>query len=199
MTFRPADLVRLRRAGLTFVALALLGAGAAGFGWRQADIEREGYRRLLAEQRELSERSRADADFADIAADAERYRELTARGHIGPERRLDWMDRIAELRHTRRLFEFRYEFAPQRALDERPQDNGSAGFTFMASTMKLQMPLLHEDDLLGFLDDLARSVPALLQVRECRIGHFPQAAGSGPAPRLTADCSVDWITLRQNT
>lgn len=201
MTFGPVDLVRLRRAGLRFVALALLGAAAAGFGYRLADIEGEGHRRVLAEQRELAERGRADVDFADIAADVERYRELVARGHIGPERRLDWMERIAEVRQARRLFEFRYEFAPQRALGELPQGKVADGFEFMASAMKLQMPLLHEDDLLGFLDDLARTVPALLQVRECRIGRLAQGAASiaGPAPRLTADCSIDWITLRQKT
>jgi len=201
MTFGPADLVRLRRAGLLCVALALLGAAAAGFGCRQADIEREGHRHVLAEQRELSERSRAGAEFADIAVDAERYRALVARGHIGPERRLDWMERIAEVQQARRLFDFRYEFAPQQALGETPQGNITGGFQFVSSTMKLQMQMLHEDDLLGFLDDLAHTVPALLQARECRIGRFMQGAtaATGPAPRLTADCSIDWITLQHKT
>jgi hypothetical protein len=68
----------------------------------------------------------------------------------------------------------------------------------MASTMKLRMDLLHENDLLGFLDDLASSVPALLLVRACsleRLMHEP-ASGGTPA-RLGAECTIDWVTLKE--
>jgi hypothetical protein len=69
----------------------------------------------------------------------------------------------------------------------------------MSSSMKVQMQLLHEDDLLGFLADLRTGVRALLVVRRCDVERLAPQAGSDRATRaqLKADCEIDWITLRE--
>jgi hypothetical protein len=67
----------------------------------------------------------------------------------------------------------------------------------MSSTMNLQMPLLHENDLLGFLADLRRNVHAHLMVRDCAIERGAQAQERCVAAQLRAVCTIDWITLRE--
>lgn len=193
-----AGLLRLRPAMLQLAAFALLGGAVAALGCRQAKLERDRHERLLVERRDVAERlATVDRDVADIAARAERYRQLGARGQLGPERRLEWTEHIAAVRRARHLFDARYEFAPQRPLEATTPVQATAGFEFAASAMKLQMPLLHEGDLVSFLGDLGDLAPALLRVRECRLERLPaDHGGDGPAPRLMASCRIDWITVR---
>ena len=63
-----------------------------------------------------------------------------------------------------------YEFAPQHALDKAPA--GVLGL--YASTMKLQVRLLHEEDLTRLLGDLRRQARALIQVRRCVVARLPR-------------------------
>lgn len=178
--------------------MALIGVSAAAFGYRKAQLERDRQAHLLDEHKAVAERlATVDGDVVDLMARAERYRQLDEHGRFGPERRLEWTERIAAVRETRRLFEIHYEFAAQRPLEAAPPLQANAGAEFVASTMELQMPLLHEGDLVAFLGDLAEAAPALLRVRECRLERTSaEHGGEGPAPRLAASCRIDWITLR---
>lgn len=134
----------------------------------------------------------ANADEAAIRGRIERFRDLEARGVVGPERRVDWIERIEEVRRARRLLDVRYEFSPQTALDKGVDDISTSGYRFMSSTMQLHMQLLHEEDLFVFLSDLAATVPALLRTRDCVV----ERTGSAPG-RLRAQCILDWITLQK--
>lgn len=184
----------LRPAILKFATLALIGATATTLGWRQALLERDLRERLHAERRVLDARLAAtDRDLAELAARAERYRRLDARGLLGAERRLDWIDLITAVRVARQLFDVDYDFAAQRPLEATPSPSVAA----VASTMKLRMPLLHEGDLIAILEDLAERAPALLQIRECRLERVAaEPHDTGPAARLAASCRIDWITLQ---
>lgn len=154
---------------------------------RQAQTEREEARARLA---------RAHEDEREIAAKIARYQEILALGRTQPERRLEWVEMLDEIKKARRLIDLDYEIAPQRLLD--PQKPVSGGFEFHTSPMKLTLPLLHEEDLLGLLADLARQSEALVSVRSCRI----ERASGETAQRgalLTADCELDWITLQEKS
>ena len=65
--------------------------------------------------------------------------------------------------------------------------------------MQMRMKLLHEEDLLNFLADLRASAQAYLRVRRCDVERLPKAAGEsrGIPPQLGADCTIDWITIRE--
>jgi hypothetical protein len=90
----------------------------------------------------------------------------------------------------------RYEFAPRRALDG---EGAEQRFGLNASAMSLQARLLHEEDLVWLLDDLARRAPALIQPRRCDVSRLPPANATGALRDglLSADCLIDWITLRE--
>ena len=68
----------------------------------------------------------------------------------------------------------------------------------MTSQMRLQLQLLHEGELLPFLADLRDAVQALVQVRACTIERLGSGSPNrGNNAQLTADCTLEWITLRE--
>jgi hypothetical protein len=119
--------------------------------------------------------------------------DLIARGVIGPERRLDWIDRLAQLAQAHDLASLEYELAPQQPAGIESLPLATGRYEFLASRMKLKLGLLHEQQLLDFLDDLARPDAAMLRLRACRIERIADRPADA---RLAADCTVDWITLR---
>ena len=139
---------------------------------------------------------RARDEEQELRATTARYQALAQRGVIGDERRLDWVEQIRRIRETRKLFDLQYEIAPQQ-----PLDAGVPGgpYIFMASPMRLTMQLLHEEDLLGFLDDLSAQAPAYLRTRRCAVDRLPPppVPPTGAAPQLRAECELDWITIRK--
>lgn len=195
----------LRRIGwsLAFLAMcSLLGAAvvvgakqalrSAQAAAKQAEAERNDIRGKLARARE------EEQEIRDKIA---RYQEMLARGYVTQEQRLNWVERIAQIKAARKLIEIEYELAPQTPVQSviLPEGAVGGGYEFMASTMKLRMQLLHEDDLLGFLSDLRRSVEALLIVRACDVERIPRAAGGERATQaqLNAECGIDFVTLRE--
>jgi hypothetical protein len=88
----------------------------------------------------------------------------------------------------------RYEIAPRHALEKTPDGQ----LALFASTMRLELKLLHEEDLTRLLDDLRREAPALIQTRRCDISRLQGAVEKEtPAASLQASCLVDWITVRK--
>jgi hypothetical protein len=120
------------------------------------------------------------------------FQEMQAHGLIGQEERRNWVEAMDSIKATRRLFDFQYEIAPQKTL------SANGNYELMASAMSLRMPLLHENDLLGFLTDLQNTVHARLLVRDCSIDRAAQAQeDDGLTAQLQADCTIDWITARE--
>jgi len=187
------------RWSLLLLLAALLAAGATVAAALHFDAAAEqAHRQALARQSETRARlARAHDDERDIRARITRYHDLIARGRTQPERRLDWVETLRGIRESRRLLGLDYEIAPQRPLDEK---NPAAGdFDFLVSPMKLEMPLLHENDLLGLLADLQEQVQALIGVRACRIERIPPNPTQIDPATLKAACQIDWITLREKS
>jgi len=62
--------------------------------------------------------------------------------------------------------------------------------------MKVELALLHEEDLLRFLSDLRQSGNAFYAVRKCALSRTGQAVtGTTMTPRLRGDCDIDLITV----
>ena len=71
-----------------------------------------------------------------------------------------------------------------------------ASVDFFASTMRVEMQLLHEEDLLRFLADLRASGNAYYSVKRCAMTRTGQAIGGATmTPRLAAQCDIDLITI----
>ncbi len=113
---------------------------------------------------------------------------------LGEEQRLEWADAMTRIRTTRELLDLRYLVDKQRLLSTFA--GKPAGVELYASSMRVEIALLHEGDLLGFLRDLRDSGNAYYSVKRCAISRTGTApTGTSIVPRLRADCEIDLITI----
>ena len=195
MSFTRDELKNLLLPAL--ITLALLAAGGALI-W-SADNALAGARIELAaaqaERRQNAERlARISEEEREVSEKLDVYRRLGQLNILGEERRLEWADAITRIRGERELLDLRYRVERQRLLTSAP--GKPANVDFFASTMKVELALLHEEDLLRFLADLRNSGNAFYSVQRCVLSRTGQAAtGVGITPRLRAECEIDLVTI----
>jgi hypothetical protein len=193
-----------RRIRLALAAAVLMAAAGAGAIYAAIQLGQTANRSKAAAQAARADSqgklARARDEEQEIKQKIARYNELAARGIFGEERRLDWVERIRAIRNERKLYDIQYEIAPQQPIDAAIAPGASANYDFLASTMQMRMKLLHEGDLLNFLTDLRATAPAYIRARRCDVERLPKDAaadtGSVP-PQLSADCTIEWITIRE--
>jgi hypothetical protein len=199
-SFTQDDFRRIRLSLAAAILMAAAG-GAAVFGAAQLlQAEMKDNAAATARRTEIQGRlARARDEELELKKKIARFNELAGRGIFGLEQRLDWIEQIRQIKHDRKLLDLQYEIAPQQPIEAALLPGGSAGFDFLSSSMQLKMQLLHEEDLLNFLADLRATVPAFLRVRKCNVERLPKSAGEarGTAPQLAAECTIDWITVRE--
>jgi hypothetical protein len=177
--------------------LVLLGAGAALIVWTQRGLqvaagELAGARDQRAQARERL--MRIAEEEKEVKEKLEVYLRLRTLGILGDERRLEWADAMTRIRTQRELPDLRYRVERQRLISSAATK--PANVDFFASTMKVELALLHEGDLLNFLDDLRQSGNAYYAIKHCSIARTGLApAVAGLAPRLRAECEIDLITI----
>ena len=160
--------------------------------------QREAEENMLLAQRQRDEAysryAHVDNEKRDIRNFQQRYIELLARGLIGEEKRLEWVDAIRLTQERRKLPPLSYEIAPQQSVRlESSLDLGD--YQLQGSRMRLHMDLLHEMDLFDFFDDLRQR--SFFAVQDCSIKRLGVAAGVVGAATLGADCTLNWITLAE--
>lgn len=193
MKLDAADIRKIR--GSLALCLLLIAGGAGAL------ILVEKQKLLAGAELARAEKARAQAqtrlrqvsdEEQEVKQRSAQFQLLLGRGIIGEERRLDWIELLREIRERHRLFEIDYEIAPQQKLG----DDAAGGYEFRTSTMKVQVPLLHEEDLLRLIADLQVEAPALLVPRQCRLDRRPpSSAPSARQANLEATCTLQWITI----
>ena len=188
--------IRLLAAPLVALVLMLV-AGAWLVFWVNDESAAEA--RNLAQVR--AERSRVKERLLRIAEEEREvreklkvYQQLKALGILGEEQRLEWADAMNRIRTDLELPDLRYRVERQRPLVSVPGKPGAVDF--YASTMRVDLALLHEGDLFSFLWALRASGKAYYAVRRCVITRTGQSAiVASLAARLRADCEIDLITI----
>jgi hypothetical protein len=197
-TESPLNLNNLRWSLLLLLLACLVSVAAVLYVQHLGRQAQQGLQQAQAQQSETSGRlARAHDDEREIRAKIARYQQIIDQGRTLPERRLEWVETLRSIRTTRRLLGLDYEIAPQQPLDEKRVASG--GYNFLVSPMRLEMPLLHENDLFGLLDDLRAQVQALISVRQCKIERLPPDPTRQNAANLKARCDIDWVTLQEKT
>ena len=195
MTFTREE---LRRLALPLaIALALLGVGSA-LVWSAGAARARGLVELATaqgERRQSTERlARIAEEEREVKEKLDVYKQLKQLSIVGEEQRLEWADAITRIRQQRELLDLSYRVERKRLLASLPGKPGN--IDFFASTMHVQLALLHEEDLLRFLADLRASGNAFYSVKSCALSRTGQAAtGTTITPRLRATCEIDLITL----
>ena len=179
------------------IAVALLGAGLFLAQWAGDSLAAA--RRSLAvaqnERRESTERlARIAEEEREVNQKLDVYQRLRGLHILGEERRLEWADAISRIRKERELLDLRYRVQRQKLLYS--VAGKPANVDFYGSTMRVDLALLHEEDLLRFLTDLRRSGNAYYSIQRCSMARTGQApTGTNIAPRLSASCEIELITI----
>jgi hypothetical protein len=63
--------------------------------------------------------------------------------------------------------------------------------------VKLKARALHEGDILSFIDALTRNPQGFYPVDRCSMRRIEVADPESLAPRVEADCTLEWITLKE--
>ena len=183
---------RIRWNLLLFLLLSLLGAAAVFLSRDMYSAAQKTNKLTLSKRAEIQGKlANAQNEEQELREKFARYQAIEARGYIGSERRLDWVEEIRKIKVNRKLLEVQYELEPQKLLE-----SNSSGYDFMVSSMRLQMRLLHEEDLLNFLSELRDNIRAFTSVKSCNV---TRQTLLGSAAQLSAECVIDWITLREKT
>jgi hypothetical protein len=199
MTEARLRLHYLRGAALTLLAILLLAAmGGTWLYHRLADAELA-HRIARNHRNEIQAKLvRANQEEAELREKIARYEALVARGVIGPERRLDWIEQLSRVRNELRLAEFSYELSPQHPVERSllPSGAQAGGLSFMASTVRLNAGLLHEGDLVSLLNDLRERVPAHVSLRSCQLALGDPGTVPAASTTIKANCVMEWITVQ---
>ncbi len=195
MTFTREELKKLLVPAV--LALTLIGAGSALIWWANQSLARAQRELAVAgeERKQNAERlARIAEEEREVKEKLDVYQRLKSLNILGEEQRLEWADAITRIRRERELLDLRYRVERQRLLTSAVGKPGTVDF--YASLMKVDMALLHEEDLLRFLGDLRASGNAFYSVQRCGLTRTGQAAtGVSIIPRLRADCDIDLITI----
>ena len=195
MNFSSEELRKLAPA--LAILVALLAAGGGLIFWTQQE-QRAAAQQIVASRTERAQArerlTRIAEEEKEVNDKLEVYRRLKSVHILGDEQRLEWADAMTRIRTTRELLDLRYTVERQRNLLS--VAGKPANVDFFASTMKVDIALLHEGDLLAFLRDLRESGNAFYAIKRCQITRTGTAAtGTSIVPRLRADCDIDLITI----
>lgn len=162
-------------------------------------LERE--KRDTASSAQQVQQARARLDGArrerdSLQESSDVFRTLVERGLLQSERRLDLVELVNMLRVRHQLFALDYEIAPQRPL---PLAGGRVfnSVDVLASRVKLKLRALHEGDVLSFVEELSQSRQGFYPVDRCTMRRVDAPSEDSLQPRVEADCSLEWITLKE--
>ncbi|WP_269533643.1 hypothetical protein [Chitinimonas sp. BJYL2] len=195
MSWSLADLRLLRKPLMAAGVCLLVGAATAWAGWTlrqqaQARFDRASMKVSEAEARAAA----AVADRANIDAYQAVILQMRARGVIGPEQRLPWIEYFTALNAAGNPAELTLKIEPRRTLEDAPvTPEPLENLQFYASKLTLTAKLLHEVDLLRMLARL-KTVKGAAIIRQCSL---LRADGSNAVRPylLESACEGEIITL----
>lgn len=126
-----------------------------------------------------------DAHLAD-------YEALVARGFIGAENRLAWIEAAQLAGRASGIPALEYRLEPRTDAPTAP----GRELPLKQTRMTLILPLLVEPDLARFLAALESRAPGIHRVHGCSIARASDTAFEAVAqPRLKAECEILWFTV----
>lgn len=123
----------------------------------------------------------------------EAYEDLRRGGAIGPEQRVNWLDALRAVNQTVQTLGVDYQLSQQATS---PLKLDVAGYKLQQTTMKINIKLLHEEDLPNFLRALEAQHAGLYLLQGCTLSRSANAAFSVRfEPKLAAECELAWLSL----
>jgi hypothetical protein len=123
------------------------------------------------------------------------YRKLQSEGLIGAEQRIEWIEALRTANKQAGLFGVMYQLEARKPFTLLGQGNPAAP-SLQQSQMKLSFGLVHEGDLMRFLEMLATQQSGMFFIRSCIIDRPVRIDTPAPRqPNLNAQCELSWLTI----
>ncbi len=125
-----------------------------------------------------------------------KYYDLLSSGFVGEERRIEWIEQLRLIHSQYKLFSIDYNISLQETFKPNFITN-MGNFVMHRSTMKLDLDMLHEGDIINLLEGLQKKTTPFI-VRECEITRpiGAKIEAKKITANLKASCQIDWLTLR---
>lgn len=199
MKLTAADWRFLRASLLVLSATLLLGSTLVFFTYQHFNQSRAALKQQQGALREAHDRLHKSGDEKDtILRYRAAYLALQQHGLVGEEQRINWVDALRAASLQLKMFGVNYQIEAQQAYQS-PAVTDTGPYRLRQSAMKINMGLLHEEDLPRFLKALAEQDAGFFIVRECDMQRQSLAMNEsvGMQPHLGADCSLAWLTMSE--
>ena len=187
----------LKLSMLLMLASLTLAAGGALWSWNQAQnaaLALQQENSALNTARQQLDRSRQQQQL--IATHLTDYQALAARGFVGPEDRLAWIEAAQNANRDAGLYGLDYRLTPRMASPPALAQGLALGQT----NMTLIFPVLVETDLPRFLVALKARAPGVVRVQGCSLTMQGTPAFEAlNLPRMQAECELQWFTVAPAT
>jgi hypothetical protein len=197
MKFSTKDLPRTR--GLLIISVLTLVLGAI-IAYVSNVVLIEAQQSKITADREWSEAhrklERTKSEKEDLQGYYHQYQNLVEQNVIGQERRLDWIEAIEKIRNKLNIFSVKYKLEPQETLNFETVTTSNS-FDLHRSNMTLDFSLLHEGQLLNFLDTLSKEAKGMYLLESCTLTRNDFVRQLRFIPNLQAKCTLGWITLNE--
>lgn len=179
---------------LASLALALGGALWSRTQAQDAAAALQQENSALNTARQQLDRSRQQQQL--IATHLPAYRALAARGFVGPEDRLAWIEAAQNANRDAGLYGLDYRLTPRTM----SQPALAQGLALGQTNMTLIFPVLVETDLPRFLAALKTRAPGVVRVHGCSLSmQGAPAFEATNQPRMQAECELQWFTVAADT
>ncbi|MDD3883792.1 MAG: hypothetical protein PHW66_02550 [Gallionella sp.] len=182
--------LKILAAPLLWILVTMSSGGALIWqGWQHQRLAEESHaatlQSLTANRKRQKLLLQQQQDAADFSAP---YLALTGQNRFAPDRKFDWRDALENLRERKLVSRLDYRIFPQARFDGANISGQSPGY----SEMKLNFGLLHEEQLLDFLDALDTEDSGWFRLESCTL---QRDATNDAEIILHAECNGRWITL----
>lgn len=141
--------------------------------------------------------AQARSELQEIHIYLKDYLTLAQKSVVGGEQRLDWVENLVNLSYTADIDNAHYDFSEQHPVEV--TDERLSAFSLQQSTMHLNLKLVHEGELLRFLQQLKEKAKGTYFLDHCKLSR-PETSGSATEtlPRnIEAACELSWVTFHQ--
>jgi type VI protein secretion system component VasK len=179
--------------GMVLVAIGLLVSYADQY-YSKNQIALQTQQNLLNQARQKFQSSGQEKQMITQYLPA--YNDLLVTGFIGEEHRIEWIENLRQIHNQHKLFSIEYSIGLQE--NYKPNFLPNLGnFVLHKSTMKLNLDMLHEGDIITLLDGLQQQATPFI-VRDCEIKRPVGAVINvkNMSSNMRAVCDIDWLTLR---
>jgi hypothetical protein len=198
MKFSTKDIPHIR--GLLVMAILTLILGAIAVYVSDGMLNGAQQSKTIADQEwsdAVRKLERTKNEQEDLQGYYHQYQNLVEQNIIGEEKRLDWIESIEKIRNRLNIFSVRYKLDPQETLDMVGSDLPGSSFDLRRSNMTLGLSLLHEGQLLNFIEALSEEAKGMYLLDSCVLTRNDLIRKLKFTPNLEAECTLGWITLNE--